>query len=232
MKTTGIIILMPVLFVLCCGQNGPTAGPPEVTSSKPAQPKNSKINIDTFWCTTIELFQPALKTMLDRKPLPLGCYDLMPLTRVQGPFELRTIKSDKSAFTYALIETPQTDRVWVYANHITVFPDSVKPSPRGQAMRVTAEEFVRGYNDAQYQDEQVIVTGIVESANDQVIEMRAANSTTLEFSSSGMAAGVADFPAVRRGQEVTIKGNCIGRGLKDKQRFFFDSCSIVPTANR
>jgi hypothetical protein len=235
---------MPVLFVLGCGQDRPAGksvaalpasdhpagGPSEVTSSAPVRPKSSKIAIDTWGCRTIEMFDSLFKTIADKKPLPAGCFDLDLLTRVKGPFDLKTIKRGNSDSTYALIEVPQKGRLWVYQNHIEVFPDSVKPVPLGQALRVTAEEFVREYNDAQYLDEQVIVTGIAHSANFQVIEMQSAHSIILEFCSSG-SAGIADFPPVRKGQKLTIKGKCLGGG-KDKQRFIFENSSIVSAANK
>ena len=182
-----------------------------MTTSTLARPQNSKIVVDTFGCSTIEMFDSAVKTLSKKKPLPQGCFDLDPLTRVQGPLDLKTNKAGNLDFTYALIEVPQKGRLWVFRNHIEVFPDSVKPSPSGQALRVTAEQFVREYNDAQYSDEQVIVTGIVHFANSQRIEMQPANSIILEFSSS--VAGIADFPRVRKGQKVTIRGKCLGRGF-------------------
>jgi hypothetical protein len=198
-----------------------TAGAP--TEAGPL--KNSTINVDTFGCRTIEMSDSA---MSDKKPLPAGCFDLNPLTRVRGPLDLKTRKSGEFNFTYALIEVPQKGRMWVFGGHIDVFPDSVQPSPLGQAVSVTAEDLIRNYNDAQYQGEQVTVTGLVHSANFAQIEMHVANSAVLEFTS-----GTADFPRVSKGQKVTIRGRCLWRRvLKDQQQFVFQDCSIVSTSER
>ena len=91
--------------------------------------------------------------MAKKTPLPQGCFDLDILTRVQGPFEYQSTQEGDNYSTYALIEVPKRGRVWLVQNHVEIYPDSVKPSLPARPNRLTAEEFVRSYNDAQFQDE-------------------------------------------------------------------------------
>jgi len=98
----------------------------------------------------------------------------------------------------------------------------------GQSLRSSAEDFVRSYTDERYLDKRVVVSGIAQSGNIMRIEMNVGN-TVLEFS-SGALSQKDDFPIVQKGRKVAVSCICLGRGLKDKQRFFFNKCKVVPGA--